>query len=49
MGQKSKQRILNKRISNGREMIKEMLNIFRHQGNKIQNDSEIPPYTCQNG
>jgi hypothetical protein len=30
-------------------MNKEMFNIFSHQGNKNQNDPEIPPYTNQNG
>ena len=28
---------------------KEMFDILSHQGNANQNDSEIPPYTSQNG
>jgi hypothetical protein len=35
--------------SNGQEAPKEMFNILSHQGNANQNDSEIPPYTSQNG
>ena len=29
--------------------LKEMFNILSHQGNLNQNNSEISPYTCQNG
>ena len=38
----TKQRILNRRISNGTETLKEMFIILSHQGNVNQNDSEIP-------
>jgi hypothetical protein len=42
-------RFLNRRISNDREALEEMLNIFSHQRNANQNDSETLPYTCPNG
>ena len=48
MKYKAKQRILNKRISNGQEVPKEMFKVLSHQGNAIQNHAEIPPYTYQN-
>jgi hypothetical protein len=41
MGYRAKQRILNRRVSNGQEAIKEMLRVFSHQGNANQNDSPI--------
>ena len=41
MGYRSKQRILNRRISNGQKTPKEMFNIFSHQGNINQTNSEI--------
>ena len=31
------------------EALKEILNIFSHQGKAKQNNSEIPSYTCHNG
>ena len=49
MKYRSKQRILNRGISNGQETLKEVFNIINLQGNANQNDSEIPSYTCQNG
>ena len=49
MGYASKQRILNRTISNGLEALKEMFIILSHQRNANQNDSEIPSYTYQNG
>jgi hypothetical protein len=42
MGYRSKQKILNGGISNGRETLKAMFNILSYQGNANQNDSEIP-------
>ena len=44
----SKQRILSRRITNGKKTLKKLLNIPSHQGNANQNDSEIPSYTSQN-
>jgi hypothetical protein len=41
-------RILNRGIANGQKALKEMVNVFSHQENVIQNNSEIPSYTCQN-
>jgi hypothetical protein len=49
MGYRAKQKILNRGISNGQEAFKEMFNILSHEGNTNQNNSEIPPYTSQNG
>jgi hypothetical protein len=40
---------LNKEIPNGQETLKEMFNTLSHQGNASQNDSEILPYTYENG
>lgn len=46
MGYRSKQRIPNRGISNGLEV----LNIpLSSQGNVNQKDPEISSYTCQNG
>ncbi|KAL6091912.1 hypothetical protein STEG23_030279 [Scotinomys teguina] len=42
-------RIYSRRISNGQNSFKEMLNILTHQRNANQNISKIPSYTCQNG
>ena len=44
-----KQRILNSGVSNGQEVLKEMFNILKHQGNAKQINSEIPSHTYQNG
>ena len=41
MGYKYKQRILNRKISNGQMTPKEMFNILSHQGNTNQTNSEI--------
>ena len=49
MGHSTKQRILNKGISNGWEALKEMFKVLSHQGNTNQNNSEVPSYTGQNG
>jgi hypothetical protein len=46
MGYRSKQRILNRGVSNGQE---EMFKVLSHQENVNQNDSKIPPYINQNG
>ena len=45
MGYRTKQRILNRGVLNGREALKEMFSIFSHQGNANQNNPEIPSYT----
>jgi hypothetical protein len=34
---------------NGQEALKESFKALSHQENANQNDSEIPPYTHQNG
>ena len=49
MEYRGKQRIHNRRISNGLEVLKEMFKVLSHQGNANQNDPEIPPHTNQNG
>ena len=41
MGYRTKQRMLNKRISNVQKTLKEIFNILNHQVNANQNDSEI--------
>jgi hypothetical protein len=46
---KSKQKILNKEISNGQETFREMVNIPRHQENANQNFFSVPCYTFLNG
>jgi len=38
MGYTSKQRILNRGLSNGQEALKEKFNILSHQGNLNQNE-----------
>ena len=45
MGHKTKQRILNRGISNGREALKEMFKVLSHQRNANQNICEISSYT----
>ena len=42
MGHKAQQRILNRRIPNGQEQLKETFKILSQQGNANQNNSEIP-------
>jgi hypothetical protein len=49
MGYRFKQRILNRGILNGLEVLKEMFNVLSHHENASQNDSEISSYTHQNG
>lgn len=41
-------RVLNKGISNGLEILKEMFNTLSHQGNANQNDSKSPSYIHHN-
>lgn len=43
-----KQRIINRRISNARELLKEMFNVLSYQGTANQNNSDILPYACHN-
>ena len=40
---RSKQKILNRRISHEQGTLKKMFNFLSHQGNANANDSEIPP------
>jgi hypothetical protein len=49
MGYRAKQRILNRGISNDREVIKEMLKVPTHEQHANQKESESPSYTGQNG
>ena len=42
MGYRSKQENLNRRISNGLATLKEMSNIFNHEGNANQKGPETP-------
>jgi hypothetical protein len=49
MGFRSKQRILNRGISNDLEAVEEMFNILSHQKNTNQNNPELPPHTSENG
>ena len=48
MGSRAKQNSQLRKLE-GLRNTKEMFNILSHQGNANQNDSEIPPYTSQNG
>jgi hypothetical protein len=48
MDYRSKQRIHNRGILNGRKAAKEMFKFLSDQGNVNQNDPEIPLYTHQN-
>jgi len=48
MGYKSKQKILDRGVPNGREALKEVFNILSQQGIEDQNNSETPSYTHQN-
>ena len=41
MGYRTKQRILNRRISNGQKILQKMFTVLSHQGNANQNNSEI--------
>ena len=45
MGHRSKQRILNREISNGPETLEKMFNNLSHQGNANQNKFDILYYT----
>ena len=47
MGYGIKQKIFNRRISNGQKILKEMFNFLSYQRNTNQNSSEIPSYTSQ--
>ena len=42
---RTKQRILNRRVSNGQKTLKEMYNSLSHRGNANKNESEIPSDT----
>ena len=48
MGERTKQRNLNRRISKGQKSLMEMLNMISHHRNENQNNSEILYYTCEN-
>jgi hypothetical protein len=43
-GYRTKQRIHNRGISNGRETLKEMFKVLSNQGNAKQNNPEIPSF-----
>ena len=45
---RTKQQILNRRITNDRESLKEMFKVLSHQRNENQNNSEVSSYTGQN-
>jgi hypothetical protein len=47
MGDRAKQRILNRGISNDPEALKELFSLLSHYGNTDQNDPEIPSYIHQ--
>jgi hypothetical protein len=49
MGQRAKQRILNRGIAKGWGALKEMFKALRHHGNANQNNLDILSYTGQNG
>jgi hypothetical protein len=49
MGYRTKQRNLNKGISNCQEALNEMFEVLSHQGNTNQNNSEVPSFAHQNG
>jgi len=48
-GGRTKQRIHNRGIANGREALKEMFKVLSDLRNANQNGPEIPPYTRQKG
>jgi hypothetical protein len=45
IGRRTKQKILNREISNNQEALKEMINILSQQGNENQKGPEIPPHS----
>ena len=45
MGHRAKQKTLNRGITNGQEILKEMFNILSHQVNTNQKDLEILSFT----
>ena len=49
MGYGDKEKILNRRISNCPEVLKEMFNILSLQENTNQKDFVVPSYNYQNG
>ena len=49
MKQITKQRIRNRGISNGQEVLTEVFKFLSHHENVNQNDPKILPYTNQNG
>ncbi len=48
-GQRSEQRFLQRRYTDGQQAYEKMLNITNHQGNANQNYNEISPHSRQNG
>jgi hypothetical protein len=44
-----KQRTLYRGILNGQEALKEVFNVYSHQGNVNQNNYVVPSYIDQNG
>ena len=49
MGRRSKQKILQRRHSDGQKTYDKMFNITNHYRNANQNHYEVLPYTSQNG
>jgi hypothetical protein len=49
MEYRPEERILNRKISNGQEALKDLFKVLSHQGTVNQSDPKIPCYTCQNG
>ena len=47
MGYETKQRILNRSISNDQKTLNKMFNSISHQGNANQNNSEISSHTVR--
>jgi len=47
--QRGKQKILNRRISNGQEAFNKIFKALIHQENANQNNYEVASYTHQNG
>ena len=48
MGRRPEYTFFQRRNTDGQQAYEKMLNISNHQGNAIQNHSEISPHACQN-
>ena len=49
MSRRPKQRLLQRRCTDGQQVHEKMLNITNYEKNAIQNYNEMPPHTGQNG